>query len=185
MASAEQGEIFDIVDVHDQVIGQKPRKLVHRDGDRHRAVNVFIFRDNRKQVLLQKRAANKDVCPCCWDLSCAEHLQPGEAYDVAARRGMSEELSIDKQDASIQLVKIAGPYQHETRIPEKNIWDREMHFLYCCDYEGPITMDETEVAEIQWVDVEQLEDMISQHPEDFTTWMLVDWKLYKSHVAQQ
>lgn len=65
--------------------------LVHQKGYYHRSVNVFVF-NSAGQLLLQRRAAIKDICPNLWDLSCAEHVQPQEPYIEGAARGLKEEL---------------------------------------------------------------------------------------------
>jgi 16S rRNA (adenine1518-N6/adenine1519-N6)-dimethyltransferase len=69
-------ELFDVVNERDEVIGQAPRREVHRRGLRHRAVHVMIF-DRRGRVFLQKRSARKDCHPYRWDSSAAGHLQVG------------------------------------------------------------------------------------------------------------
>ena len=47
-------EIFDVVDVDDNVIGQATRSEVHAQNLLHRAANIFVFNTNG-QLLLQKR----------------------------------------------------------------------------------------------------------------------------------
>ena len=42
------------------------------------------------------RSDGKKVCPGLWDVSVAEHCQPGETYEDAALRGMEEELGLEK-----------------------------------------------------------------------------------------
>ena len=51
-------EIFDIVNDNDEVIGQLPRRIVHRDGHKHRAVHVLVF-DSRGRIFLQKRSLSQ------------------------------------------------------------------------------------------------------------------------------
>lgn len=78
-------ELFDVVDENNVVIGQETRGNCHREGIPHRAVYAFLFND-RGQLLIQKRAAEKKVGPNQWDLTVAEHLQPGESYFHGALR---------------------------------------------------------------------------------------------------
>ena len=87
-------EIFDIVDDNDVVIGQAPRAQCHGNPALvHRVAHVLVFnRDGA--LLLQKRAASKDVQPGKWDTSVGGHLDPGESYLQAAYREMEEELGI-------------------------------------------------------------------------------------------
>src|SRR5688572_8223773 len=100
-------EIFDIVDEHDQVIGQKPRRLVHQEGDRHRAIHVLVF--NRKgEVFLQKRSMSKDTFPGAWDSSASGHLDCGEDYDACAIRELREEIGLVISTCPERLFKISS-----------------------------------------------------------------------------
>src|SRR4051812_48606874 len=86
-------EIFDIVNDRDEVIGQKPRRLVHRDGDKHRAIHVLVF-NARGEVFLQKRSMKKDTFPGAWDSSTSGHVDSGEEYDATAIRELREEIGM-------------------------------------------------------------------------------------------
>jgi hypothetical protein len=78
MADKEE-EIFELVDDTDSVIGTDRRGTVHRLGLLHRAVYCWVF-NSQGEVLIQQRSALKKIGPNQWDLSVAEHLQPGESY---------------------------------------------------------------------------------------------------------
>ena len=58
---------------------------VHRDGDYHRAVHMWIFAENTQQLLLQRRADCKDSWPGLWDISSAGHISAGDSSLVTAR----------------------------------------------------------------------------------------------------
>lgn len=59
-------ELFDVLDENGHKTGKtKERSQVHRDGDWHRAVNIWVINDH-DEVLLQKRAAHKDSWPGYW-----------------------------------------------------------------------------------------------------------------------
>ena len=68
-----QGELFDVVDEHDRVIGVEPRGVVHARDLRHRAVHLFVF-NAAGELFLQKRSAWKDRHPGKWDSSASGHL---------------------------------------------------------------------------------------------------------------
>jgi hypothetical protein len=58
---------------------------VHRDGDYHRAVHVWIFAENTQELLVQRRADFKDSWPGLWDISSAGHISAGDSSLVSAR----------------------------------------------------------------------------------------------------
>lgn len=76
---ADKEEEFEIVNEEDAVVGRAPRSRAHAEGLLHRAVYCWVF-DTAGNVLIQKRSAEKKIGPSQWDLSVAEHLQPGETY---------------------------------------------------------------------------------------------------------
>uniref|UniRef100_A0A7S3R9W5 Nudix hydrolase domain-containing protein n=1 Tax=Dunaliella tertiolecta TaxID=3047 RepID=A0A7S3R9W5_DUNTE len=86
-------ELFDVFDVKEMPQGTQPRSVCHRDGLWHRAVYALLL-NKKNELLIQKRSAQKKVSPGKWDLSAAEHLQPGETYLHAAARGLQEELGV-------------------------------------------------------------------------------------------
>ncbi len=103
-------ELFDVVDEHDHVIGQKPRAEVHARDLRHRAVHVFAFTP-QGDLVLQKRSHLKDTCPGLWDSSAAGHLDVGESYADCAIRELGEELGLARTASPPQRVArfAAGP----------------------------------------------------------------------------
>src|SRR5688572_24288242 len=98
-------EIFDIVNEKDEVIGQLPRREVHRQGLRHRAVHVLVF-NARGEVFLQKRSMTKDNFPGTWDSSAAGHLDTGEAYDACALREVKEELGFTMPCVPSRILRV-------------------------------------------------------------------------------
>src|SRR5437773_10117857 len=87
-------EIFDVVNEHDEVIGQKPRSEIHRLKLNHRAVHVLVF-NSRGELFLQKRSMKKDCFPGVWDSSASGHLASGESYDACAVRELREEIGLE------------------------------------------------------------------------------------------
>ncbi|KAL0327689.1 UNVERIFIED_CONTAM: Nudix hydrolase 3, partial [Sesamum angustifolium] len=57
---------------------------VHRDGDYHRAVHVWIVVESTQEVLLQRRSDCKDSWPGVWDISSAGHISAGDSSLVSA-----------------------------------------------------------------------------------------------------
>ncbi len=74
----------------------KERSLVHRDGDLHGTAHVWIVRPDGEHfdLLLQKRSAEKDAYPGCWDISSAGHLPAGSDFPESALRELREELGL-------------------------------------------------------------------------------------------
>ena len=70
-----------IVDENGQTTGETvTRSQAHAEGIRHRTAHIWVVRENgdKTEVLLQKRAMNKDSFPGRYDTSSAGHIQAEE-----------------------------------------------------------------------------------------------------------
>ncbi|KAK8308303.1 hypothetical protein V6Z11_D02G048100 [Gossypium hirsutum] len=81
----EQVEYLDVLTKIGKKTGVfKPRGDVHRDGDYHKAVHVWIFAQSTQELLLQKRADCKDSWPGLWDISSAGHISASDSSLITA-----------------------------------------------------------------------------------------------------
>ena len=100
-------ELLDIVDENGKPTGETvERKTAHSEGIRHRTAHVWIVRksDEGAEVLLQKRAMNKDSFPGRYDTSSAGHIQAGDEPEESAIRELHEELGIKASVDDLQFV---------------------------------------------------------------------------------
>src|SRR5690348_2474707 len=86
--------MFDLVDLEDCVIGRVRRGDAHRDPRLiHRSVQVLVFTSDGS-LLLQRRAATKDLFPDSLCASASGHVAAGANYEESARRELLEELGV-------------------------------------------------------------------------------------------
>ncbi len=151
-------ELFDICREDGTPAGHvKERSMVHRDGDLHRTVHMWIVRrraDGGVDVLLQKRSADKDSYPGCYDISSAGHMHAGDDFQVSAVREMEEELGIRVEFSDFQFVGFHHGNLTDTFWGEQFI-DREVSAVYL--YEKPIRIEQlklqkSEVEEVRFFD---------------------------------
>jgi isopentenyldiphosphate isomerase len=125
-------ELFDIYDESLQHIGVKLRSEVHHDGDWHKVFHCWvIYRDDKGQdwIILQKRAADKDMYPDLLDISAAGHYEAGETLEDGIRE-LEEELGITANfEDLIYLGRRVGIAKDNGMI------DRQICevFFYICD----------------------------------------------------
>ncbi|MBQ9130482.1 MAG: NUDIX domain-containing protein [Clostridia bacterium] len=155
-------ELFDLLDEKGERTGRfKERSLVHRDGDFHATAHVWIYRtvNGRHQLLLQKRAQNKDAYPGMLDISCAGHLKRGDSYEEAAARELEEELGLGAFGEDLKHVGFYERYTKEV-FYNKPFLDHERSALYllCGNNIRPeqIVCSE-ELCGVCWFDVDLLE----------------------------
>lgn len=164
----KEDEVFELVNSDDVVIGREYRGIVHRKGLLHRAVYCWVF-NPQGQVLIQRRSKLKKIGPDQWDLSVAEHLQPGESFEAGAVRGLAEELGI-----RASLTDVAGPLQptHKRELHQGEFHDVELVQSYRLDgYAGSVAFDDGEVSEARWIGLEELQKEVEAKPHEFTQWM--------------
>lgn len=161
------GEIIDLVDQNDLVIGEVEKNEANQNPHLiHREIAIFIF-DNQNRVLIQQRSSKKKIFPGSWTISCAGHILKGELPEVAAHREMREELGFDTK--LIFVEKILLNYSNET------------HFTYL--YFGKhrdekITIQTEEIDKIKFITAEELtsftqtEDLRNKSKQ----WMLEFWE---------
>jgi isopentenyldiphosphate isomerase len=125
-------EVFDLVDLTDRVIGSVRRGDAHHDSNLiHRSVQVIVFASDGS-ILLQWRAANKDLFPGYLCASASGHVMAGDGYAETAQRELIEELGVNP--AILFLDKQLVCSEMETEITAL--------FISRCD--GPFTFSPTE-----------------------------------------
>jgi isopentenyldiphosphate isomerase len=143
MTAAE--ELVDVVDAEDRVLRQVSRAEMRRANLLHRAVYILV-RNSGGELFVHQRTTTKDVYPGYWDVTVGGVVAAGEDYDTAARRELAEEIgaacdaieplfAVRYEDASTQLVGKA----------------------YLAWWDGPITLQATEVAHGSFVALDEAE----------------------------
>ena len=161
----KSGEIFDVVDEHDEVTGQATRGEVHAQGLLHRAVHVLVF-NKRGDLLLQQRSMLKDAHPGVWDSSVSGHLDAGEAYETAAVRELAEEMGIEAKCPPTEIARL--------KPSAATGWEHIR--LYRYEHQGNIRYPAAEIESAMWFPIPVLEAWIKARPEDFASGFLECWK---------
>ncbi|MBR5536175.1 MAG: NUDIX domain-containing protein [Clostridia bacterium] len=154
-------EHFDIYDENGNPTSERiERSLAHEKGVLHAAVHIYIYRINcgRYEILLQKRADDKDSFPSCYDTSCAGHVSAGDSFEKTALKELSEELGVTVNITSLthafdQLVEKINVFHGKTFI------DREFNKVYLLNYDAPedsFTFQKDEISALKWMDADEL-----------------------------
>ncbi|MEO8440240.1 MAG: 16S rRNA (adenine(1518)-N(6)/adenine(1519)-N(6))-dimethyltransferase RsmA [Spartobacteria bacterium] len=166
-AGTDPAEMFAVVDEKDRVIGAAPRREVHGNNLRHRAVHIFLF-NRAGDLLLQKRSRWKDRHPEVWDSSAAGHVGAGEGYGKTAARELHEELGV-----TADLTPVA-------HLPASEKTGEEFIWLYRGEHEGPFAPARNEIDAVQFFPPEAVAQWIEQRPDDFAPGFLECWRVYRS-----
>lgn len=124
-------ELFDVVTADGQPTGiTKRRADVHRDGDWHRSIHVWIYGvdETGPYLLMNQRGRHKDTWPLALDATVGGHLAAGESIEDAYRE-VEEEVGISVDRRELQYV---GSRARVSDGDMPGIIDREIEevFLY-------------------------------------------------------
>jgi isopentenyldiphosphate isomerase len=154
----QDNDILQEVDGSDEPIGGVGRKIAKQTGRKYRVVRIMV-RDEKGNILIQKRVPTKDTYPNCWDNSAAGHVDLGETYEMAAKRELSEEIGI--KDAELKEVRY---YYSEAVSPNGRKLNRFTKiYETTLPHNTHFVCQETEVSEVKWVSRLELDDIIAEN----------------------
>ena len=124
-------EALDVLDDEGRPTGvAKPRSEVHRDGDWHRAFHLWVLHPDG-YVLLQRRAAVKELAGGKVDVSVAGHPRTGETL-LGVLREAEEEIGLEVRPGEVDFIETM---RSERRYPDGRV-DREFQDVYAVVAEG-------------------------------------------------
>lgn len=150
-------EYIDILNDTGEVSGKTCLKSeAHKKGLFHQSVHIWIL-DFDKNVLIQKRASNKDVFPNLWDVSVAGHISAGEQPEISAIREIEEEigLSVAKDE-----LKYLGTSKKKI-VHKVDLIDNELHHIYICIVNFDFNALKIQVEEVSKIKIMKLESLIT------------------------
>jgi isopentenyl-diphosphate delta-isomerase len=151
-----------LVDEQDNEIGVMEKMQAHEEALLHRAISVFIFND-KDQLLLQKRAAEKYHSPLLWTNTCCSHPRPGELLADAAHRRLYEEMNM------------ACELSYEFSFIYKAVLDQGLtehefdHVFFGSSNVAPVP-NPAEVADWKYLSIADIETEIAAGPDQYTSW---------------
>lgn len=156
-----------MVNENDEVLGTVPKEEAHRKGIPHRIAVTYV-ENGKGKFLVQVRMDGT------LDHSSAGHVDPGETYEEAARRELSEELGI----RGAKLKKIGHSMSINERARDGLNRTHIFDVFSCVAEPGQLQADE--VKDVYWADPEEvLRDMTSgQSGAEYAGAFLVSLPLY-------
>lgn len=158
-------EYFDLLDENGNKTGKtKLRSEVHRDGDWHKAVHIWIIND-RGEILLQRRCATKDSNPNMLDISSAGHLSAGDESLSGAIRELKEELNLSVKAEELQFIKTLKKSTKYTATFINNEFD-DLYILRTNKKIEDMKFQEEEISEIFFVPYKKFKEMVKNKQAD-------------------
>lgn len=150
-------ERLDIVDDNGNPTDETvDRADAHARGIQHRTAHVWLIREKNGvlEVLLQKRSADKDSYPGCWDISSAGHIPAGQGFRESAVRELREELGVEAEASALVFCGLRR-FSCDGLFHAEPFHDRQVSAVYAlaCDPEHFVLQD-AEVAEVRWINIQ-------------------------------
>ena len=126
-------EVVQIVDRDNKPTGAVTRAEMRQQNLIHRACYILVF-NRAGELFLQKRTADKDVYPSCWDVAAGGVVLAGESYEDSAVRELAEELGVEE----VVCTPVFDQYFEDTG---NRVWGR----IFTCVHDGPFVLQPEEV----------------------------------------
>lgn len=151
-------KIVTLVNQVGQSIGEADLYDAHRHpAQLHLASSVWLIREvgDKRQVLFQKRSANKIVGANQWGNGICGNVRPGEDQLDCAKRRLREEIGIEN-------VFLVPAYQFEYQCFSNDEYgEHELDQVFVGEYEGRFDLNPEEVQDLIWIDMEDLEKQLA------------------------
>jgi isopentenyldiphosphate isomerase len=137
MTAQDPDELFDVVTFNGRPTGiTKRRADVHRDGDWHRAVHVWVtgIDDLGSFLTFQRRGLAKDTNPGKFDATVGGHFGAGETL-VEALREVEEEIGISVGIDDLRFVGLRICIAE----PQPGVKDHELQDVFLLRDDRPLT----------------------------------------------
>jgi len=143
-------EKWDILDEYGHRTGRTTLRGHSRlkPGEYHLVVHIWIISSNGK-LLIQRRSDNKKLMPGEWAATGGAAIAGEDSY-TAAHRELYEELGIPSDRGA--LIKLS---RFKRRNSLLDVWI----ITFDADSDS-LKLQKTEVAEVKWVSISELENMI-------------------------
>jgi isopentenyldiphosphate isomerase len=129
MPAQDPNELFDLYDGEGNPLGRaKPRGEVHRDGDWHRSLHLWVLLtagEDAPCVLFQRRSRAKETWPGAVDVAVAGHLTAGETVEDALREA-EEEIGLVVRPEAVRRLGV----RRSVNDKHPPVIDRELQQVY-------------------------------------------------------
>ncbi|MCL5410407.1 MAG: NUDIX domain-containing protein [Patescibacteria group bacterium] len=159
-------EYFDVLDESGNFTGKKAtREEVHRKGLWHRVAHIWIV-NSKGEVLIQKRASDKDSYPNMWAMSCEGHVSAGQEPMQGALRELKEELGIDLK---LDQIELSFTYKRSARYSRNFIGNHfiDVYVLRKDINTSKLVIQKEEISDIRWIKLDDYLGAIKNNDPDF------------------
>lgn len=163
-----------LVNEKDEPIGLMPKMEAHEKALLHRAFSVFIFND-KKDLMLQQRAAHKYHSPLLWTNTCCSHQREGESNLAAGKRRLQEEMGFVAELKETTSFIYKAPF-------DNGLTEYEFDHIMVGYFNDEPNINPDEVADWKWMSLEAVKEDIAQQPGIYTEWFKIIFDKFYQHI---
>ena len=152
-----------------------PKMEAHEKALLHRAFSVFIFND-KNELMLQQRAADKYHSPLLWTNSCCSHQRNGENNLEAGKRRLQEEMGFVCELKEVTSFIYKAPF-------DNGLTEHELDHIMIGYYNENPLINKEEVESFKWMTVEEVKNDIAKKPKIYTEWFKIIFEKYYSFIS--
>ena len=160
-----------LVDEQDKELGSADIHTAHQEkGLKHRALSVILYRqkNEKMELLVQKRAEAKPVFKLLWSNTCCTNLRPGDEYLPRAVSRLEEEMGIKIAEKDLRVL-----YRFSYNTPDINRagWcENELDTVLVGEWDGGVKVNPDEAADYRWMEWGELNADIEHNPNQYAPW---------------
>lgn len=164
-----------LVNEQDEQIGLMPKMEAHKKALLHRAFSVFVFND-KGELLLQQRAADKYHSPNLWTNTCCSHQRNGEVNIEAGKRRLEEEMGFVCDLKEIFWFVYKAPF-------DNGLTEHELDHVMVGHYNENPKINKEEVESYKWMSLYDVKNDMNNCPENYTEWFKIIFKEYYQRLV--
>ena len=152
-----------MVDIFDNPIGKIAKADAHKKPILHRAFSVFLYNGNK--MLIQQRAYDKYHSGGLWANTCCSHPRTNNILKDAKERLFDEVGIVADNLAELFSFTYLSKYND-------NLFEYEFDHVIVGQYDGEYKINKNEVADLKWIDIDELAKDITANPQKYATWFI-------------
>ena len=154
-----------LVDKDDIQIGTMGKLEAHEKGLLHRAFSIIV-KNNKGEMMLQKRAIGKYHSGGLWTNTCCGHPRDGEELISAVHRRLKEEMGFDCPLNEI----FSFIYQADL---DKGLKENEFLHVFSGEYNNAPVLNPLEADGWKWITRDELDRDVENNPNSYTYWFKI------------
>ncbi|MBI3331970.1 isopentenyl-diphosphate Delta-isomerase [Candidatus Peregrinibacteria bacterium] len=154
-----------LTDRQGRAVGSAEIKDAHTgSGKLHKAFSIYVFRKNKREILIQRRSTAKMLWPGIWANTCCSHPRKDESPLAAGTRRLTEELGFTTD------LHEGGTFVYRAEDGKRGVEHEHVTILIGNTDDAVAEANPDEVVEWKWIDLPSLQTDMKKNPDQYAPW---------------